>query len=57
MTGIYSSRNSLPNQPFEVPFDLFKALSPLDQMAARALQRVGDLRITEVPSSEEEKIR
>ena len=57
MTGIYSARKSLPKQPFEIPFDLFMALSPLDQMAARALQRVGDLRITGVPPSEQEKIR
>ena len=51
------SQRSATKQPFELPFDIFKALPPLDQMAARALQRVGELRITGVPPSELEKIR
>lgn len=51
MTQALFAPQSYPNQPIVISREIFAALSPLDQVAAKALERVGKVRIVSVPES------
>ena len=48
MAGIAHIQNrNLPQQPYTITKEIFAALSPLDQIAAKALEKCGLVQIVE----------
>jgi hypothetical protein len=43
----YNQNQDLPQQPYTITKEIFAALSPLDQIAAKALEKCGLVRIVE----------
>jgi hypothetical protein len=52
MDRITNNRETNIQQPFIVPKGIFAALSPLDQLAAKALEKCGKVKIVEDPDRE-----
>lgn len=50
MTSIIHIQNqNLPQQPYKITKEIFAALSPLDQIAAKALEKCGHVLIVDEP--------